>query len=222
MNALELLEMHLQVIDNEYADYDFAAARERLLAKLQEVELAEAKLHERWQKGLPGLVAEFCARRLPGNRTKPLLRQLRQACTTLLAGEDAVDKLHAFDEYRDPDGATVLAALLYLTGHEKGAFFWWGYAAGAGEPIAAWYMATHHVAHRDQHAAQRWLHLAKSNQHALPDPLPEALVGIVPVTTPTILENVPEIEYCGSCTAGSVSILKTADTPAPAKQLVPA
>jgi hypothetical protein len=71
------------------------------------------------------------------------------------------------DQVPEPRSALVLACVLQLTDTDDGARFWWQYAAGAGQPAAAYCLYLHHLALGETHAA-RWWH-AQTNE-VQPDP----------------------------------------------------
>ncbi|QNP68737.1 hypothetical protein IAG44_04195 [Streptomyces roseirectus] len=60
------------------------------------------------------------------------------------------------DQLPEPRVAWTLGCALHLAGLESGARFWWQYAAGAGDPAAAYSLHLHHLAHGDPHAAAFW------------------------------------------------------------------
>ncbi|MGW6489646.1 hypothetical protein [Streptomyces sp. NPDC055056] len=65
---------------------------------------------------------------------------LLDVCETVLC--DTEDS--GFDLY-DCDGARTFACMLYLLGRRASAVFWWGFAAGAEDPLAAHLLATHYA-----------------------------------------------------------------------------
>ncbi|MFE9906523.1 hypothetical protein [Streptomyces achromogenes] len=60
------------------------------------------------------------------------------------------------DQLPEPRSALVLACVLQLTDTDDGARFWWQYAAGAGQPAAAYCLYLHHLALGETHAARWW------------------------------------------------------------------
>ncbi|MBD0690257.1 hypothetical protein [Streptomyces sp. CBMA123] len=55
-----------------------------------------------------------------------------------------------------PEGAEVFAALLYATGKEEGAEFWWRFAAGSGSGTAAYCLHLHHLMLGETDDADYW------------------------------------------------------------------
>lgn len=62
------------------------------------------------------------------------------------------------EEQMDVDGALVFACLLYLTGHQESAQFWWQLAAGAGSRAAAYCLHLHHLCLGESKRARHWFH----------------------------------------------------------------
>ncbi|MFJ9431491.1 hypothetical protein ACIRQY_17780 [Streptomyces sp. NPDC101490] len=60
------------------------------------------------------------------------------------------------DQIPEPRSALVLACVLQLTDTGDGARFWWQYAAGAGQPAAAYCLYLHHLALGETHTARWW------------------------------------------------------------------
>ncbi len=55
-----------------------------------------------------------------------------------------------------PEGAEVFGALLYATGKEEGAEFWWRFAAGSGSGTAAYCLHLHHLMLGETDDADYW------------------------------------------------------------------
>ncbi|MER6299075.1 hypothetical protein ABT247_05795 [Kitasatospora sp. NPDC001539] len=55
-----------------------------------------------------------------------------------------------------PEGAEVFGALLYATGNEEGAEFWWRFAAGSGSGTAAYCLHLHHLRLGETDDADYW------------------------------------------------------------------
>ncbi|MFI6154934.1 hypothetical protein ACIBCA_19835 [Kitasatospora sp. NPDC051170] len=55
-----------------------------------------------------------------------------------------------------PEGAEVFGALLYATGREEGAEFWWRFAAGSGSGTAAYCLHLHHLRLGETEDADYW------------------------------------------------------------------
>ncbi|MFJ2581651.1 hypothetical protein [Kitasatospora aureofaciens] len=56
----------------------------------------------------------------------------------------------------EPEGAEVFGALLYATGREEGAEFWWRFAAGSGSGTAAYCLHLHHLKLGEPDDADYW------------------------------------------------------------------
>lgn len=56
----------------------------------------------------------------------------------------------------EPEGAEVFGALLYATGKEGGAEFWWRFAAGSGSGTAAYCLHLHHLMLGETDDADYW------------------------------------------------------------------
>ncbi|MFG2332736.1 hypothetical protein ACGFMM_24320 [Streptomyces sp. NPDC048604] len=82
---------------------------------------------------------------------------LRALCETLIRHTPAT-AVSAFvtDQVPEPHSALVLACVLQLTDTDDAARFWWQYAAGAGQPGAAYCLYLHHLALGETHAARWW------------------------------------------------------------------
>lgn len=85
-------------------------------------------------------------------------RDLRVLCEVVVTRPRSLDHLGRFLDTRlpEPDGARVLGCLLFLAGCEDSARFWWQYAAGAGDPIAAYSLCLHHRAAGELEDADWW------------------------------------------------------------------
>ena len=106
-------------------------------------------------------------------------------CETVLRADDVGVLMAAFDASYDEVGARVFACLLYLIGRTESALYWWRFAAGAGDALAAHLLAGHHAAAgtvleaRIWHAHARLLGYRRTDHlpgpvsmAARPDPVP--------------------------------------------------
>ncbi|MEU3353092.1 hypothetical protein [Streptomyces sp. NPDC037389] len=84
-------------------------------------------------------------------------KDLRALCETLVTHTPAT-AVAAFitDQVPEPSSALVLACVLQLTDTGDVARFWWQYAAGAGQPAAAYCLYLHHLARGETHTALWW------------------------------------------------------------------
>ncbi|WP_225804382.1 hypothetical protein [Streptomyces sp. NK15101] len=82
---------------------------------------------------------------------------LRALCEALVRHTPAT-AVSAFvtDQVPEPRSALVLACVLQLTDTDDAARFWWQYAAGAGQPGAAYCLYLHHLALGETHTARWW------------------------------------------------------------------
>ncbi|MFC0602282.1 hypothetical protein [Streptomyces palmae] len=101
----------------------------------------------RWRGGL----AEGAAERMA--------QDLRTLCEALIARPGALTDLRDFLARRllEPPGARVLGCILHLADHPDSAQFWWQYAAGAGDPAAAYCLYLHHMSLGEDAQAHGWL-----------------------------------------------------------------
>ncbi|MDI1455238.1 hypothetical protein NHG22_15665, partial [Streptomyces sp. ATE26] len=82
---------------------------------------------------------------------------LRALCETLVSHTPAHEVADfVTEQVPDPRSALVLACVLQLTDTDDGARFWWQYAAGAGQPAAAYCLYLHHLAAGEDTTAGWW------------------------------------------------------------------
>ncbi|MFF9690510.1 hypothetical protein [Streptomyces sp. NPDC014623] len=74
-----------------------------------------------------------------------VITYVRNLCETVLRSND-VDTLADFASHYDQAGARTFACLLYTLDKRESALYWWRFAAGAGDPLAAHLLAAHHAA----------------------------------------------------------------------------
>jgi hypothetical protein len=74
-----------------------------------------------------------------------VIAYVRQLCDDVLRSND-VDTLADFAAHYDQAGARTFACLLYTLDKRESALYWWRFAAGAGDPLAAHLLAAHHAA----------------------------------------------------------------------------
>ncbi|MFE1444404.1 hypothetical protein [Streptomyces sp. NPDC058739] len=77
------------------------------------------------------------------------------------------------DQVPEPRSALVLACVLQLQDTCEGARFWWQFAAGAGEPAAAYCLYLHHLARGEDDAAHWWHRQTDDVQPPPPPPAPD-------------------------------------------------
>ncbi|MET8703821.1 hypothetical protein ABZW10_33965 [Kitasatospora sp. NPDC004723] len=72
----------------------------------------------------------------------------------------------------EPHGGLVFGCLFDLTGRPYHAQWWWQFAAGAGESLAAYCLYLHHVRAGELRDAEHWFHqAARLGEGAAPQPL---------------------------------------------------
>ncbi|GHH55811.1 hypothetical protein [Streptomyces candidus] len=93
---------------------------------------------------------------------------LRALCETLVTHTPAT-AVSAFvtDQIPEPRSALILACVLQLTDTDDAARFWWQYAAGAGQPAAAYCLYLHHLS-LGEHETARWWHRQTNNVQPTP------------------------------------------------------
>ncbi|MEU3634527.1 hypothetical protein [Streptomyces fradiae] len=109
------------------------------------------------------------------NAAAAAAEDLRALCETLVTHTPA-NAVAAFltDQVPEPRSALVLACVLQLTDTDDGARFWWQYAAGAGQPAAAYCLYLHHLALGETHTA-RWWHKQTNDVTPQHTPAPTTL-----------------------------------------------
>ncbi|MFC9734341.1 hypothetical protein ACFWGM_32820 [Streptomyces roseolus] len=132
----------------------------------------------------------------PGGPTRPLHRRVRRRPSPIIASDpaasqfavlayiqvlcenvlrsDDIDTLADFAADYDEAGARTFACLLYSLHRRESALYWWRFAAGAGDPLAAHLLAAHHAAVGQSPDARVWRASAQmlgfTDQH-LPQPV---------------------------------------------------
>ncbi|SFT22198.1 hypothetical protein SAMN04487982_110172 [Streptomyces sp. ok210] len=74
-----------------------------------------------------------------------VIAYVQQLCDNVLRSND-IDTLSDFAAHYDQAGARTFACLLYTLDKRESALYWWRFAAGAGDPLAAHLLAAHHAA----------------------------------------------------------------------------
>ncbi|MDX3310795.1 hypothetical protein ACWGH3_23910 [Streptomyces sp. NPDC054884] len=81
---------------------------------------------------------------------------LRMLSRAVIRDPEAADRVTAFDDSREPDGALAFACLLYVAEPDNGAQFWWEYAAGAGSVTGALCLYLLHLSRGELRDARHW------------------------------------------------------------------
>ncbi|MFC9117720.1 hypothetical protein ACFTWN_30855 [Streptomyces sp. NPDC057092] len=79
-----------------------------------------------------------------------------ELCSTVLRSAD-IDTLDAFAADYDAAGARTFGCLLYSLDKRESATYWWRFAAGAGDPLAAHLLAAHYAAIGPNVDARAWV-----------------------------------------------------------------
>ncbi|WP_052397997.1 hypothetical protein [Streptomyces sp. NRRL F-5123] len=144
------------VIPDAFPDFDLAASR-RQIAR----DVADVLMYDNAATRAAGITRKTL--RAPASHHPTLhtqaARDLYDLCAHIINGTHAGDYLAALDNSRqriDPDGALYFACLLYLADVCDGAQFWWQFAAGGGNPTAAYCMYLTHVSRGELRDAQHW------------------------------------------------------------------
>ncbi|MER6522621.1 hypothetical protein ABT246_38045 [Streptomyces sp. NPDC001553] len=110
----------------------------------------------------------------PGVSPAAVLSYVRRLCEVVLASTD-VERLETFDADYDQAGARTYACLLYTLGKLESALYWWRFAAGADDALAAHLLACHHAAVGRTPDARVWRAFAQmlgfSTERHVPEPV---------------------------------------------------
>lgn len=154
----------LRLLDEEYADYRPPPTRQILA-------MARA---ERQRRG---------ANPAPRPEQQQARHELNLAATLVLQRPGAAASLaHTSTEpFPDPGAALVLACLMHLTHRSYAARFWWKYAAGGGNPTAAYCLYLAHRATAEFHDAEHWRRQTATLRAATSKPRPAPHAGVPPL-----------------------------------------
>lgn len=83
-----------------------------------------------------------------------------ELCSTVLRSAE-IDTLDAFAADYDEVGARTFGCLLYSLDKRESATYWWRFAAGAGDPLAAHLLAAHHAATGPNADSRAWKAFSK-------------------------------------------------------------
>ncbi|MFC9608039.1 hypothetical protein ACFTTN_31920 [Streptomyces niveus] len=109
----------------------------------------------------------------PASHPTTVLAHVQYVCDTVLRS-DEVHTLIAFDTDYDHAGARTFACLLYSIDRRESALYWWRFAAGAGDPLAAHLLAAYHAAVGSLPDARIWRAFARNlgySERHLPYPV---------------------------------------------------
>ncbi|MCX5346076.1 hypothetical protein [Streptomyces atratus] len=111
----------------------------------------------------------------PADQPAAALDHLRRLCETVLSAEGAAVLMAAFDHDYDATGACAFACLLYILGRHDSALYWWRFAAGAEDALAAHVLAVYHAAIGTVPEARVWCAHSRLLGYAADQHLPAPL-----------------------------------------------
>ncbi|MEE1943272.1 hypothetical protein V1L54_28360 [Streptomyces sp. TRM 70361] len=161
----EVLQQEAAELRRQLADHDPDAFMQRLAARIaesvnQEPEKLDADPPVRSTAARAGRAptpVRPLTRRCRRRRSIPprtddttatpatVLAEVQRLCDLVLRSNE-VDRLVDFVTDYDQAGARTFACLLYTLNRCESALYWWRFAAGAGDELAAHLLATHHAA----------------------------------------------------------------------------
>ncbi|MEU0955850.1 hypothetical protein ABZ353_26475 [Streptomyces niveus] len=171
------------VIPDAFADYDLTASKRQITRNVADTLMFDGAAAR----------ANGIARARPATPTSqfPTLHDqagndLHALSAEALHGVDAAEHLAQLGNSRriDPDGALQFACLLNLAGCYDGAQFWWQFAAGSGNPTAAYCLYLLHLARGERRDAAHWADQAAHLDDSDPDIPPVGRLNIRPTPTP--------------------------------------
>ncbi|MGV9762080.1 hypothetical protein ACWDUC_40690 [Streptomyces tricolor] len=196
----ELLRAEAQALHSQYDDHDTADFMHRLAVRIAQdaarpprvarAAIAPPPAHPAPPTSAPPAPSRPTThkprtRRGPRRRPTPIVVQdpattptalvdhVRRLCETVLRSND-IDSLADFAADYDPRGARTFACLLYTLDRWESALYWWRFAAGAEDPLAAHLLAAHHAAVGISPDARLWRAVARMlgfNDRHLPQPV---------------------------------------------------
>jgi hypothetical protein len=147
------------MVPDAFPDFDVAASRDQIAR-----DAADVLMFDNAASRAAGIARRTL--RIPASRFPTLhgqaVRDLYAISAQALHGTDARGYLARLANSKriDPDGALYFACLLYLADCPEGAQFWWQFAAGAGNPSAAYCMYLVHVGRGELRDAEHWAYQA--------------------------------------------------------------
>ncbi|MEU6175817.1 hypothetical protein ABZ832_28400 [Streptantibioticus parmotrematis] len=172
----ELLELEARELEDELADHDVEDFTRRLAIRLAQAQSNPSPrttrpVADERAKRSP-LPARPVARRGLRRRPTPIVQddpkmsssltfaEVRHLCETVLRSDD-LDRLSDFAADYDAAGARTFACLLYTLHKRESALYWWRFAAGAEDELAAHLLAMHHAAVGYAPQARLWRAVAR-------------------------------------------------------------
>jgi hypothetical protein len=144
------------MIPDAFPDFDLAASRRQIARDVADVLMFDDAAAR--TAGITRRTLRAPASRHPTPHTQAA-HNLYDLCACAINGTDAAGYLSVLANSRqriDPDGALYFACLLYLADFSEGAQFWWQFAAGGGNPTAAYCMYLVHVGRGELRDAEHW------------------------------------------------------------------
>lgn len=184
----DLLRRQAEALQSEFADHDPVAFTQRLAARIADGTGRDREPVTRGAVGgirpTPVRPTPTRARRRrrptpildPGTAPAVVLAEVRRLCNIVLRSKD-IDTLGAFAADYDAAGARTFACLLYTLDKWDSALYWWRFAAGAGDELAAHLLAVHHAAVGPSTDARLWRAVARMMGFALDLHLPVPVRG---------------------------------------------
>ncbi|WP_246507277.1 hypothetical protein [Actinocrinis puniceicyclus] len=171
MTTIDDLLRDARVLADDYCDYQPPAV---------ELRLARALARRAMRAEYPESTRPAAAAPNRGSEPEQARHELDLTCTLVLNWPQAAASFARLTEtLNDPDGALVFACLLHLTAREEGARFWWKFAAGAGNPTAAFCLYLDHRRHAEYRDADYW---RRQSSCLRVNPLPRSRVTCAPGT----------------------------------------
>ncbi|MCL7377794.1 hypothetical protein [Streptomyces sp. 35G-GA-8] len=143
------------VIPDAFAEYDLAASKAQIARDVADTLMFDGSVARNAgvARTRPAAPADF----FPTVHDQAG-KDLHALSAEALHGIDAAGRLARLANSRriDPDGALYFACLLNLAGWHEGAQFWWQFAAGAGNPTAAYCLYLLHLGRGERRDAAHW------------------------------------------------------------------
>ncbi|MFF3343235.1 hypothetical protein [Streptomyces flavidovirens] len=143
------------VIPDAFADYDLVASKREVARDVTTTLLFDTALARSAgiARPAPAAPASFFPT-LHDQAAKDLDALSAEALNGIDAAEHLARLVNA--SRIDPDGALQFACLLNLAGSHEAAQFWWQFAAGSGNPTAAYCLYLLHLARGERRDAAHW------------------------------------------------------------------
>ncbi|MBT2510707.1 hypothetical protein J7I98_33720 [Streptomyces sp. ISL-98] len=143
------------VIPDAFTDYDLAASKQEVAHDVMNTLLFDSALSR--SAGIARTTPATPASFFPALHDQAA-KDLDALSAEALNGIDAAEHLARLVNARriEPDGALQFACLLNLAGSHEAAQFWWQFAAGSGNPTAAYCLYLLHLARGERRDADHW------------------------------------------------------------------